>query len=246
MDISYMTASQQAEALATGKVSSLELTDAAISRVEELDAQINAVVVKDFERAREVARQADASLRTGARLPLLGVPMTVKESFNLASLPTTWGIPDAAGWVPDEDAVAVKRLKDTGAIILGKTNVPIFLADWQSYNALYGTTNNPWDKTRSPGGSSGGSAAALAAGYVALELGSDIGGSIRVPAHFCGVFGHKPSTGLVPLRGHTPPRLPALPVTIDLAVAGPLARSAHDLALALDILAGPDKSLATA
>jgi amidase len=137
--------------------------------------------------------------------------------------------------------LAVQRLKAAGAIILGKTNVPVALRDWQSYNDVYGTTNNPWDLSRSPGGSSGGSAAALAAGFVPLEFGSDIGGSLRAPAHFCGVFSHKPSLDLVPQRGSGPPQTPAIPVRGDLAVIGPMARSAADLALELSVAAGPDE-----
>jgi amidase len=245
-ELHYFSVREQAAALAAREISAVELLEHAIARIERWDSQINAVVVRDFDRARDSARDADAALGAGERRPLLGVPMTVKESFNVAGLPTTWGIPDAKNWVPDEDAVAVRRLKKAGAVIIGKTNVPIFLGDWQSYNAIYGTTNNPWDSTRSPGGSSGGSAASLAAGFSALELGSDIGGSIRVPAHFCGVYGHKPSHGIVPLRGQTPPGVPALPVAIDLGVAGPLARSAADLALALDLIAGPDDAQSVA
>src|SRR6185436_1910079 len=145
-----------------------------------------------------------------------------------------------------EDALAVQRLKAAGAIVLGKTNVPLVLGDFQSYNEIYGTTNNPWDITRTPGGSSGGAAASLAAGFVPLELGSDIGGSLRNPAHFCGVFAHKPSYGLLPSRGHTPPGGQAIPYEVDLNVIGPMARTATDLALALDILAGPDGPQATA
>ena len=169
--------------------------------------------------------------------------MTVKESYNVAGLPTTWGFPTAKDFRPKEDALSVARLKAAGAVILGKTNVPLSLADWQSYNDIYGTTNNPWDLTRTPGGSSGGSAAALAAGYVSLELGSDIGGSLRVPAHYCGVYAHKPSLVLVPGRGQTPPNVPPLPFENDLAVIGPMARSAADLALALDVVAGPDEQV---
>ena len=148
--------------------------------------------------------------------------------------------------MPPEDALIVARAKAAGAIVLGKTNVPVALADWQSFNEIYGTTNNPWDLGRTPGGSSGGSAAALAAGYVPLELGSDIGGSLRAPAHYCGVFAHKPTQALVPSRGQTPPGVPALPVDIDLAVVGPMARSAGDLSLLLDVIAGPDAPVATA
>jgi amidase len=156
-------------------------------------------------------------------------------------LPTTWGNPKFKDWRPEVDALAVQRLKAAGAIILGKTNVPVALTDWQSYNDVYGTTNNPWDLSRSPGGSSGGSAAALAAGFVPLEFGSDIGGSLRAPAHFCGVFSHKPSLDLVPQRGSGPPQTPAIPVRGDLAVIGPMARSAADLALELSVAAGPDE-----
>jgi amidase len=241
----YRGARELAAALAARQVSALELTNQAIARIEALDGKLNAVVVRDFERARAAAADADAALARGERKPLLGVPMTVKEAFNVAGLPTTWGIPAAKGRLVSEDAVTVARLKAAGAIILGKTNVPLLLSDWQSYNDIYGQTNNPWDVTRTPGGSSGGSAAALAAGFVPLELGSDIGGSLRAPAHFCGVFAHKPTHGLIPSRGTVPPGAPSLPIEPDLAVVGPMARSADDLALALDVLAGPDGPLAT-
>src|SRR5215468_831155 len=226
--------------LAARKVSAVELLEDAVARVEARDRQINALVVRDFERARDAARAADLALAKGERRPLLGLPMTVKESYNIAGLPTTWGLSAAKDFRPEADALAVERLKAAGAVILGKTNVPVALSDWQSYNDVYGTTNNPWDVTRTPGGSSGGGAAALAAGYVSLELGSDIGGSLRTPAHYCGVFAHKPSLGLVPARGHTPPNVPALPVESDLAAIGPMARSAADLTLGLDLIAGPD------
>ena len=239
IDYATATAGGLAAALAARKVSAVELCDAAIARIEKLDGAINAVVVRDFARALEAAKAADASLARGERRPLLGVPMTVKESFNVAGLPTTWGSPAFKDWIAPADAVAVARLKGAGAVILGKTNVPPFLADWQSANPVYGRTNHPLDAARTPGGSSGGAAAALAAGMVPLEFGSDIGGSIRVPAAFCGVFGHKPSYGLVPGRGQAPPGLDGRdPV---LAVVGPLARTAGDLTLALDIVAGPDE-----
>ena len=237
----YRTAGDLAAALAQREVSARELLDLAIARIEALDGKINAVVVRDFDRARAAADAADTALARGERRPLLGVPMTVKEQFNVAGLPTTWGDPKFKDWRPDTDALAVARLKAAGAIIIGKTNVPLGLTDWQSYNEVYGTTNNPWDLSRTPGGSSGGAAAALAAGFVPLELGSDIGGSLRAPAHFCGVFAHKPSLDLVPQRGSGPPRTPAIAVRGDLAVAGPMARSAADLALELEVLAGPDE-----
>jgi len=229
--------------LAARKVSAVELLEDAVARVEATDRQINALVVRDFGRARDAARAADLALAKGERRPLLGLPMTVKESYNIAGLPTTWGLSAAKDFRPEADALAVERLKAAGAVILGKTNVPVALSDWQSYNDVYGTTNNPWDVTRTPGGSSGGGAAALAAGYVSLELGSDIGGSLRTPAHYCGVFAHKPSLGLAPARGHTRPNVAALPMESDLAVIGPMARSAADLVLALDIIAGPDEEV---
>lgn len=236
-DPAWWTARQSAAALAAGKISARELLDHTIARIERLDAQINAVVVRDFDRAREAAKAADAALAKGERGPLLGVPMTVKESYAVAGLPSSWGLPEFRDNRPAEDAVAVARLKAAGATVIGKTNVPTALADWQSVNAIYGLTRNPWDLERTPGGSSGGGAAAIAAGFVALEMGSDIAGSIRVPAAFCGIYGHKPSYGLLPLRGH------GFPGTIgaaDLSVIGPLARSADDLDLALEIAAGPD------
>jgi amidase len=237
----YRSAGELVQALATRQVSSREVVDSAIARIEALDPKINAVVVRDFDRARDTADAADAALGRGERQPLLGLPMTVKEQFNIAGLPTTWGFPKFKDWRPDADALAVQRLKAAGAIILGKTNVPADLGDWQSYNEVYGATNNPRDLTRTPGGSSGGAAAALAAGFVPLELGSDIGGSLRCPAHFCGVFSHKPSLDLIPWRGSGPPQTPAIPVRVDLAVIGPMARNAADLALELSVVAGPDE-----
>lgn len=237
----YLTALQTADALRARKFSSLELTDHVIARIERHDGALNAVVVRDFERARNAARAADAALARGERHALLGVPITVKESFNVAGLPTTWGIPQAKDFRASEDALVVARAKSAGAVVLGKTNVPLALADWQSYNEIHGVTRNPWDLERTPGGSSGGSAAALAAGFGPLSLGSDIGGSLRVPAHFTGVTALKPSLSLVPSRGHTPPGLAPLPREIDLAVVGPMARSAADLALLFDVIAGPDE-----
>jgi amidase len=241
--LAYRTAGELLKALADRKISSRELLDAAIARIESLDPKINAVVVRDFDRARAAADTADTALARGERRPLLGLPMTIKEQFNITGLPTTWGYPKFKDWTPDFDSLGVQRLKAAGAVILGKTNIPRNLTDWQSFNDIYGTTNNPWDLSRSPGGSSGGSAAALAAGFVSLEFGSDIGGSLRCPAHFCGVFAHKPSLDLVPQRGAGPPQTPANPVRGDLSVHGPMARSAADLVLELEVLAGPDELL---
>ena len=239
IDYPTATAGELAAALAARKVSAVELVDAAVARIEAVDGPINAVVVRDFDRALGAAKSADAALARGERGALLGVPMTVKEAHNVAGLPTTWGSPAFKDWIAPRDSVGVARLKGAGAIIVGKTNVPPFLADWQSDNPVYGRTNHPLDPARTPGGSSGGSAAALAAGMVPLEFGSDIGGSIRVPSAFCGVYGHKPSYNLIPQRGHAPP--PGLDGADSvLAVIGPMARSAADLALALDVLAGPD------
>lgn len=237
----FKTASETAAALADGAVSSVELTQDVINRIEAHDDEINAICVRDFSRAMDAARAADAARARGEQRPLLGIPMTIKESYNLAGTPTTWGFVAQKNFVAAEDALAVQRVKSAGAVIVGKTNVPVGLGDWQSYNPIYGVTKNPYDTTRTPGGSSGGSSAALAAGYGPLSLGSDIGGSLRVPAHYCGVCAHKPTLALVPSRGHTPPPFPPLPVDRDLAVIGPMARSAGDLSMLLDIIAGPDE-----
>jgi amidase len=194
--LAYRTAGELTKALADRKISARELLDSSISRIEALDPKINAVVGRDFDRARSAAVAADAALARGEHRPLLGLPMTVKEQFGVAGLPTTWGYPKFKDWKAEVDALAVQRLKAAGAVVIGKTNLPMGIRDWQSYNDVYGTTKNPWDLDRTPGGSSGGSAAALAAGFVSLELGSDIGGSLRAPAHFCGVFAHKPTLAM--------------------------------------------------
>jgi amidase len=237
---SFKTAIEMSAALKAKRVSAVELAKDAIGRIERHDGKINAICVRDFDRALESARAADAALARGESRPLLGIPLTVKESYNVAGLPTTWGFPAQRDFIAKEDALSVVRVKDAGGVILGKTNVPVGLGDWQSYNDIYGATNNPYDLGRTPGGSSGGSSAALAAGYGALSLGSDIGGSLRVPAFHCGVYAHKPTFDLVPRRGHTPPPAPPLPFNRDLSVVGPMARGAADLALLLDVMAGPD------
>ena len=237
MDLATASAVETAKAVADRSISALEVCDAAIARIEERDVDINAVVVRDFERARAAATAIDADRSSQRDKPLLGVAMTVKESNDVAGLPTTWGFPWAASIPVRADSVAVRRLKDAGVVILGKTNAPVALGDWQATNPIYGRTVNPHDHTRSPGGSSGGAAAALAANMVPLELGSDIGGSIRVPANFCGVYGHKPTYGIVPLAGHSFPGSDG--VDVELAVVGPMARTPEDLATALDVIAGP-------
>jgi amidase len=222
---------ETAAAVRTGELSPLEAVDAAIARIEALDGPINAVVVRDFDRARDAARALDKD--PAADRPLLGVPMTIKESFNVAGLPTTWGLAEHKDFIAETDSAVVTRLKRAGAIVLGKTNVPPMLSDWQSNNPVYGRTNNPHDLTRSPGGSSGGSAAALAAGMVPAEFGSDIAGSIRVPAHFCGVWGHKPTWGAIDGAGHSFPGTEGH--ARALGVVGPLARNGADLAALLDL-----------
>lgn len=227
---------ETAALVASGKLSPVEAVDEAIARIEHLDTHINAVVVCDFDRAREAAR-AMGTVPT-ADQPLFGVPMTVKESFNVAGLPTTFGHVRFKDNIAASDAAVVQRLKAAGAIILGKTNVPPDLADLQSDNPLYGRTNNPHDHDRVAGGSSGGSAAAVASGMVPCEYGSDIGSSIRNPAHFNGVFGHKSSFGLVSRRGHSHPLTGGRDVHDGpLSVVGPLARSAADIALLLELTA---------
>ena len=234
----FASATALLQALQRKEVSALELADMYIERIQKHDAKINVVVVRDFERARTAAREADAARGRGEDRTLLGLPITLKESFSVRGLPTCCGVAAWKGFVSQHDAPATARLKAAGAVILGKTNVPVGLADWQSVNPVYGRTCNPWDLARSPGGSSGG-AAAIAAGLSALEVGSDIGGSIRVPAAFCGVFGHRSSDTALPRSGQFP--IPPTPnPAVVMGVQGPIARSGEDLELALRILAGAD------
>ncbi len=235
MDLSFEPANSLVARLRGRKISARELLDHYIARVERLDPRINAVVVRDYDRARERAAALDA--RGDRTAPLFGVPMTVKESFDVADLPSTRGHVEALAHRAGTSSLAIRRLEAAGAVVFGKTNVPVDLADWQSYNPVYGSTSNPWNIAHTPGGSSGGSAASMAAGFAGLEVGTDIGGSVRVPAHYCGVFGHKPTWALCPMNGD-PATSPAAPT--DISVLGPIARSAADLALALDVLAGPD------
>ena len=238
LDVPFRSARQLAADIKKKKIGCLELLDLYLARVEKYDGALNAIVVRDFARARTRARAADRALaKRDVWGPLHGVPMTIKESYDVASLPTTWGVPAYKDRIATKNALAVDRLLAAGVVLFGKTNVPLYLADWQSFNAIYGTTNNPWDVSRAPGGSSGGSAAALAAGLTGLEAGSDIGSSIRNPAHFCGVFGHKPTWGIVPRAGQA---LPWQGSPVDIDVVGPLARSSEDLELALSVMAGPD------
>jgi amidase len=238
-DVHFLPATELARLLAAGDVSSVELLDHFLARVDEHDKGINAVVALDADRARARAAEADAALARGESWgPLHGLPMTIKDAFETEGLVTTSGAPVLAGHVPDRDADAVALLKVAGAVVFGKTNLPLYAGDLQTFNEVYGRTNNPWDLDRTTGGSSGGAAAALAAGLTGFELGSDIGGSIRNPAHFCGVFGLKPTWGIVPGRGHIPGPPGALS-PVDVGVFGPMGRSAADLALGLDIVAAP-------
>jgi amidase len=240
-ELAYVSATDLARKIRQREVSSRDALEYFLSRIATLDKPINSVVTVDAERARAEATAADEAVARGeARGPLHGVPMTIKDSFQTAGMRTTSGAPELASFVPQEDAWPVARLRAAGAVIFGKTNLPIYAGDLQSYNDVFGTTNNPYDATRTPGGSSGGSAAALACGFTPLELGSDIGGSIRLPAHMSGVVGHKPSFGIVPAHG----QIPGPPGTLtlaDLAVVGPMARTVEDLELGLDLMAGPNR-----
>jgi amidase len=239
MNLAFLPATRLARLLKARRIGCRQLLEMYLERLERFNSELNAVVVLDVERARRRARAADRALaRREVWGPLHGVPMTIKESFDVAGLPTTWGRPDLKNHRPARNAVAVDRFLAAGAVLFGKTNVPAMLADWQTFNPIYGTTNNPWDPARAPGGSSGGSAAALAAGLTALEAGSDIGASIRNPAHYCGIYGHKPTWGICSSRGQI---LPPFLAEQDITVVGPLARSAFDLEAALKVMAGPDE-----
>ncbi len=237
--LDYRSAVDLARLLRDRECSARELLEHHLARVDARNPAINAVVALDVDAARARADAADAARARGESWgPLHGVPMTVKETFETTGMRTTAGFEPFRDHVAPADAVAVSRLRAAGAIVFGKTNAPVLAGDWQSYNPLFGVTHNPWDLARTPGGSSGGSAAALAAGLTPIELGSDIGGSIRVPAHWCGVYGHKCTHGIIPQRGHVPGP-PGTLGEMDLAVMGPMARSAADLDLLLGVLAGP-------
>lgn len=234
----YRSARALVAALSKGELSSRELLEAYVTRIQQHNPAINAVVALDLDGARRAADAADAAARRGEPLgPLHGLPMTIKDTWEVPGMPCTAGAPAYRQHRPAKAAVPVQRLLDAGAIPFGKTNVPYLASDLQSYNRIYGITHNPWNRALTAGGSSGGAAAALAAGFTPVELGSDIGGSIRIPAHFCGVYGHKPTHDIISMRGH----IPGPPGTLSepyLAVAGPMARSAADLDLMLDVLAG--------
>ena len=235
----FRSAKELAAGIRRKKIGCLELLDLYLSRVEKHNPALNAIIATDVEGARKRARAADRALaRKQVWGPLHGVPMTIKESYDVVGMPTTWGVPELKDNFPPRNALAVDRLLGAGVVLFGKTNVPIYLADWQSYNAIYGTSNNPWDLSKVPGGSSGGSAAALAAGLTGVDAGSDIGSSIRNPAHYCGIYGHKPTFGVIPPRGQA---LPGRLAQSDISVIGPLGRSAEDLEIGLAVMAGPDE-----
>jgi amidase len=234
----YSTAGEMLAALRARKVSSMELVEMHLKRIKERDGALNAIPVRTEDRARAAARSADAALARGQRAPLLGVPMTLKESTQTAGLPQTAGISPLKDYRPSNDGPVAAAVFGAGACLLGKTNIPVALGDWQADSPIYGRTNNPWDLKRTPGGSTGGGGAALAAGMTPLEIGSDIGGSIRVPGAYCGVYGHRPSETAIPREGSFP--LADLPNPAALmGVQGPLARSAEDLELLFDVVAGP-------
>jgi amidase len=240
-DLQHKSATELAALIRARKLSSRELLELYLQRIAAHNPTLNAVVTLDEEGARKAARTADDELATrGPRGPLHGLPITVKDAYETAGMRSTSGAKPWANHVPEHNAVAVQRLVDAGAFVIGKTNVPAYCGDMQSYNDIFGVTKNPHDLERTPGGSSGGAAVSVACGFTAFELGSDIGGSIRTPAHWTGVYGHKPTYGIVPQRGHLPPG-PGVLWECDLSVCGPLARSAGDLALTLDVLAGPDR-----
>jgi amidase len=245
----FHSATDVARRLRLKELSSRELTEMLLTRIEAVNPAMNAVVELQGEAAfREAVAADNATAHGDAAGPLHGVPMTIKDSFNVAGLHTTWGNPAFKDFVADSDSTVARRLRRAGAIIVGKTNVAFMLGDFgQTANELYGVTNNPWDTTRTPGGSTGGAAAALSAGMTFLEYGTDLVGSIRIPASFCGVYGLKPSAGIVPLSGFHPPGPPPPPSDMTyMSAVGPLGRSPRDLRTALSVTAGPENQAAKA
>ncbi len=235
----FSTATELLKALASKEVSSAELTEMYITRIETYDPTLNAIAVPTFDRAREMAKAADEKIAAGQKGALLGLPMTLKESTLVAGLPQTAGLEAFKGYLPPADGRLAEVTFAESPALLGKTNIPVALGDWQADSPVYGRSNNPFNLERTPGGSTGGGGAALAAGLTSLELGSDIGGSIRVPAAYCGVYGHRPSETAIPKSGAFPMADQPNAVFL-LGVQGPLARSASDLELYFDVLAGPE------
>ena len=239
-EYAFLSAVSLARLIQQREISSVELLEYYFDRVDRFNGDLNAIIVEIRDEAMADAKAADQRLKSGepGLGPLHGVPMTIKESYDIKGTPTTWGIPEMKDNIAQIDSLAVQRMKKAGAVFFGKTNVPLRLADFQSYNEIYGTTNNPWNHKLIPGGSSGGSAATMASGMAGIESGSDIGGSIRNPSHFCGVFGHKPTWNMLPPRGHA---MAGILSPSDLSVIGPIARSAEDLEVATLAMAGPDE-----
>ena len=239
MDKQFATAQSMLEALRTKRISAQELLAWHLERIARYNPNLNAMVIFNEEQARQCAAQADAAIAKGILIgPLHGLPVTMKDSIEVVGLATTAGVPQRAHAISTTTAPVAQSVLDAGAVLLGKTNLPPYATDWQTSNPLFGRTNNPWDRTRTPGGSTGGGAAALAAGLTALEFGSDLGGSLRIPPAFCGVYGHRPSETAVLRSGHIPGS-PLENPAIVMNVLGPLARSAADLDLALSIIAEP-------
>jgi amidase len=237
--LAFAPATDQLRLLEAGKIGAVELLELYLERVDRFNPTYNLVVAFDRDRARTAAREVDRQRASSDPVgALAGLPITIKDSFEVTGMPTTCGLTDLRDHYPERDADAVAQLREAGANIFGKSNLPAGASDWQSFNPIYGVSRNPWNPDRTVGGSSGGAAGAVAAGLTSFELGSDIGGSIRIPAHFCGVFGHKPTYGLISVRGQIPPP-PGRLYKPELGVAGPLARSAADLALLMDVLAEP-------
>ncbi len=241
-NLTFASLTEVAKAIKEGQITSLELTEHMTNRIEKFNPDLNAIVTFTKENALTRAHQADKALSKGSVWgPLHGIPITIKDCFEVSGVRTTAGSKRYENYIPEKDATAVLRLKNAGAIILGKTNVPLYAGDWQTFNEIFGVTNNPWDLNLTPGGSTGGGAAAVAAGLSYLSLGSDIGGSIRIPSSFCGIFGHKPTINILPYRGHIPRRHSPL-----LTVAGTLTRQPEDLKTALEVIGGPEEESAIA
>ncbi len=240
-DLIFRTATELANVIRDETASAQEVLDTHLRHIAKHNPGLNAIVTPNEEKARQRAQEADAALARGEVWgPLHGVPVTIKDVFETAGLRTTSSFKPLANYIPHQDATAVARIRGAGAIILGKTNLPMLASDIQSNSPLFGRANNPWDTTRTPGGSTGGGAASVAAGLSPLEIGSDLGGSVRIPAHFCGIFALKTSEHLVSLAGHIPEPPEAPRAVRHMAVIGPLARSIADLRLALSLIAGVD------
>src|SRR5438034_8545438 len=237
-DLTFLPAVQMAEQIRHRKISPVELVEAHLRKIKKLNPVLNAFVQVDAEGAFRQAREAEVAVRRGAKLGALhGVPVSIKSSIEVAGFRCEAGTKLRQGTVASQDAPLVSRLRDAGAVILGTTNTPELLMAWETDNLLYGRTNNPWDLGRTPGGSSGGEAAAIAAGCSAAGIGSDGGGSIRVPAHFSGICGLKPTPGRIPATGHYPASVGPFAL---LGVVGPMARTVRDLQLMFEVTAGPD------